>query len=522
MRGSSRGMLLVGLLLIGAAWAALGQQQGGTLDFGLTGTIVTIDPGVAVDNAGMTVIRSCYDRLVTMTPDGTSVEPDLASSWTISDDGLTYTFYLVENATFHDGSVLTADAVKYSLERSINLGKGWSDMLIEAVAEDGITVVGDYEIVINLTKPTPFFLDLLAMPGPASVLNPAIVDAHITDEDPFAETFLYENVAGSGPFELVEWVHSQYLAMERNDEYWDTPAYLDQVIMRSVPEASTASTMIQGGDLDIVGNLPPEVFAMLDARDDVNVVHTGTLGFSAFYFNCADAILSNVLVRQALSYAYDYDTTLAIAGPLGRPMSSLLLEGMMGHDPDLKPYEQDLLMARGLLAQAGYPNGFEMTCFYPAWGTIPDLMVAAQAAFAEIGVTMEIQEVSFGPYLEAVNNGDSPMFAWEGGPSLNDPHAHLYSRAHSSQIGTGSGGNLFNYSNGAVDALLVAGLNEVDQRKRAEIYTQVDRILYEDAVAIWNWQEVDVRAVRANVHGFVMPVFGGDPDFSVIYMDPAE
>lgn len=519
MRNKGKGLVAGVTLMAAVGLTVLGQQQGGTLDFAMTGTIVTIDPGVAVDNAGMTVIRACYDRLVEMTPDGTDIRPGLAKSWTISDDGLTYTFLLVENATFHDGSPVTADAVKYSLERSINLGKGWSDMLIEAIAEDGITVVNDYEIVLHLTKPTPFFLDLLALAGPGSILNPAVVEANITDEDPFAETFLYENVAGSGPFKLVEWSHGQYLAMERNDDYWGTPAYLDQVIMRSIPEASTQSTMIQGGDLDVAANLPPEVFAMLDARDDVNVLSSNTLGFSALYFNCTDPILSNVLVRQALSYAFDYETALAIAGPLGTPSNGLLMRGMMGYDTEREPYQQDLVRARELLTRAGYPNGFTMTCIYPPWGTIPDLMVTAQAAFAEVGVTMKIQEMAFGPYLEAVNNGDSPVFAWEGGPVLNDPHAQLYQRVHSSQIGTGSGGNIQNYSNAAVDALLEAGLNEVDQAKRAEIYAQVNRILFDEAISIWLWQEVDLRAVRANVHGLVIPVVGGDPDFSVVYMD---
>jgi peptide/nickel transport system substrate-binding protein len=279
MRGHVKGLLLIGLLIIGVTGlAAVGQQQGGTLNYGLTGTIVTIDPGVAVDNAGMTVIRACYDRLVEMTPNGEDIAPGLASSWTISDDGLTYTFYLVETATFHDGSAVTADAVAYSLNRSLDLGKGWSDMLIEAVADDGITVVGDHEIVIQLSKSTPFFLDLLALAGPGSVLNPAIVEANVTDEDPFAETFLFENTAGSGVFKLVEWSHGQYLAMERNDAYWGTAAYLDQLILRSVPEASTASTMIQGGDLDIAGNLPAEIFAVLGAREDVNILYTGGLG----------------------------------------------------------------------------------------------------------------------------------------------------------------------------------------------------------------------------------------------------
>lgn len=520
MRGHMKGLLLIGILIIGVTGlAAFGQQQGGTLNYGLTGTIVTIDPGVSGDAMGMTVIRNIYDRLIESTPDGKGIRPGLASSWTVSDDGLTYTFILVENATFHDGSAVTADAVKYSLERSMNLGKGWSDMLIEAIAEDGITVVSDYEIAIQLSKPTAFFLDLVAMPGPASVLNPAIVDANITDEDPFAETFLFDNTAGSGPFKLVEWVHGQYLAMERNDSYWGTSAYLDQVVMRVVPEPSTTSTMLQGGDLDIAGNLPTEVFAMLDARDDINVVYTAGLAFSALYFDCSDEIMGNVLVRKALSYAYDYETASEIVGNSGKELNGLLLDGMMGHDPDRKPYEQDLLMARGLLAQAGYPNGFEMTVLYPAWGTIPDLMVVSQAAFAQIGVTMEIQEVTFGPYLDAVNNGDTPMFAWEGGPNFNDPHAQLYSRVHSSQIGTGSSGNINNYDNPAVDALLEAGLIETDQEKRAELYAQVDRILFEDAISIWNWQEVDTRAIRTSVHGFVMPVVGSHPDFTIVYKD---
>lgn len=511
--------LVFGMLVtVAVGIGALGQQQGGTLDFGLTGTIVTIDPGVAVDNAGMTVIRSCYDRLVEMSPDGTEVVPGLASTWEISEDGLTYTFTLVDDATFHDGSPVTADAVEYSLNRSMNLGKGWSDMLIDAIADAAITVVSETELVLQLSKPTPFFLDLLALAGPASVLNPAVVEANVTDDDPYAEAFLFENVAGSGAFKLVEWAHGQYLAMKRNDDYWGEPAYLDAVFMRSVPEASTASAMIQGGDLDIAGNLPPEVFEMLAERDDVNVVYTGTLGFSAFYFNCADEIMDDPRVRQALSYAYDYETALAIAGPLGKPMSGLLLPGMMGYDPNREPYTQQLDKARELLADAGYSQGFEITCSYPQWGTIPDLMVAGQAAFAQVGVTMEIQQMAFGPYLEAVNAGQSPLFVWEGSPALNDPHAHLYQRVHSSNIGTGSGGNINNYANAAVDALLEAGLNEVEQEKRAEIYAEVDRILFEDAISIWNWQEVDVRAVRTDVNGFVMPVIGV-PDFTIVWME---
>jgi peptide/nickel transport system substrate-binding protein len=520
MRGHMKGLLLIGILIIGVTGlAAFGQQQGGTFNYGLSGTIVGIDPGVNGDAMGMTVIRNIYDRLIENTPDGKGIRPGLASSWTVSDDGLTYTFFLVENATFHDGAPLTATDVKYSLDRSMNLAKGWSDMLILAIAEDGITVVSDYEIVLQLSQPTPFFLDLIAMPGPASVINPAIVEANITDEDPFAETFLLDNAAGSGPFKLVEWAHGQYLAMERNDNYWGTPAFLDQVIMRVVPEPSTMSTMLQGGDLDIGGNLPSEVYALLDAREDIDVVYTPGLAFSALYFDCSDEIMSNVLVRKALSYAYDYETASDIVGSSGTELNGLLLAGMMGHDADRKPYEQDLLMARGLLAQAGYPNGFEMTVLYPAWGTIPDLMVVSQAAFAEIGVTMEIQEVTFGPYLDAINNGGSPMFAWEGGPNFNDPHSQLYERVHSSRIGTGSSGNINNYANSAVDALLEAGLVETDQTKRAELYAQVDRILFEDAISIWNWQEVDTRAIRTSVHGFVMPGVGAHPDFTVVYKD---
>jgi len=519
MRGSATRKMLVGLLLVATLGVlVVAQQQGGTLDYGLTGTIVTIDPGVAVDSAGMTVIRACYDRLVEMSADGTEVVPALAKSWTVSEDGLTYTFYLVDNATFHDGSPVNADAVKYSLDRSLALGKGWSDMLIEAVAEGGVAVVNDYELTITLTKSTPFFFDLLALAGPASVVNPAIVEANITEDDPYAENYLYENTAGSGAFKLVEWSHGQYLAMERNENYWGTPAYLDEVIMRVVPEASTASTMVQGGDLDVAANLPPEVFQMLDARDDVKVLEFSILAFAAFYFDCSHEILSNVLVRQALSYAYDYETTLAVVGPGNNEMNGLLMPGMLGHDPERAPYHQDFDKARELLDEAGYPDGFSMTCFYPPWGVIPELMVVAQAAFAQVGVDMEIQEIAFGPYLEAVNNGDSPLFAWVGSPSINDPHAQLYSRVHSSQIGTGSGGNINNYSDAAVDALLEAGLNETDQAKRAEIYTQVDRILFEQAISIWQYVEAQQRAVRENVHGFIWPVIGV-PDFSIVYMD---
>jgi len=514
-------IVLVGLAMgMAAVSLSVGAEAGGVLNYGISGRITTIDPAVCVDDYGIFVIKNTYERLVEETLDGTNVVPGLAESWTVSPDGLTYTFKLRPGVTFYDdGSPVTAEAVRFSLERALRLAKGKTWLLEGVLDPEGIRVHNDDEISINLFKPTPFLLQILASPVPASIINPRTVEANSTVDDPEGETYLYENTAGTGPFKVTEWAHGQYIVLDRNPGYWQEGLpKLNRLVLRVVTEPATASSMLQGGELDIVYRLPSDVTAYLSTRPGIRTLSQPRLEFTALYFNCMLRPVDDINVRRALSYAIDYETAMKIVGFQGQRMTGFLLSGMLGYDPNRLGYTQDLEKAKKLLSEAGYPDGFALTCQYPVWGNIPDVMVAVQADLVKVGVKLELQQIAFGPYLDLVNKGEIPLFPWEGSPPINDPHSFLFPRVSSTQIGTGSGGNVTNYANPAVDLLLEGGLAELDPAKREKIYQALDAALTSDAVAIWLWQTVAQQPVCTWVKDYVYPVLGL-PNMSQVYLE---
>ena len=513
---------LIGTLLLlgGASLAENGRD--GTLNYGFTGQIPEpgFDPAVVVSDAATIILRNTYGRLVEYSEDATELHPGLAKNWEVSNDGLTYTFHLREGVKFHDGTPLKAEDVYYSFNRVMEIGEGYSWLLTQNIAEDGITVQGEHQLKIRLKKPFPAFLNVMADQHVANVVNSAVVKEHASDEDPWAKDYLYDHAPGTGPFKLTEWKHNQYIALERNEGYWEGKPKLEKIIFQIIPEPETASLMLRKGELDMVQKLPTEITNFVAAKEGIKISSAPALQYTQFLFNHRIPPLDNKKVRQAICYAINYESLMKniVGREQGVRMKGMLLQGMLGYDSQRFGYSHRPEKARELLQEAGHPDGFEISIEYPVWGNIPRMAVLIQANLAEVGIRAKLKEMAFGPFLEAVKNGDIPIFPWEGSPAYNEPSGFLYPKLHSKNIGKGSGGNVAAYSNPKVDKLLEEVMEELDEERRAELYGEIDEIVTRDAYGIFLYQNVLRRSLRTWVKGYTTPVLQG-PDFSEVYIE---
>jgi peptide/nickel transport system substrate-binding protein len=270
-----------------------------------------IDPATCYDARGSLIIHNLYDRLVGYnTADTKEINPRLAERWEISSDGMEYTFYLREDATFHDGSPVTADAVKYSFDRVLTMNQPPSWMMAQCMDLDSTQVVDEYTVKITLTKPYAAFLPILCYTV-ASIVNPDVIEANggIVENEESEWLNLNEGGAGSGPYELVEWEPNERILLKRNDDYWRGPANLENVKVMFIPEVGTRVMYMKKGDADIATVFPETNIPDLLGADGVKIFADPSFDIMFLVLGCRGSLVHKE-VRQAMCMAMDYDTIL--------------------------------------------------------------------------------------------------------------------------------------------------------------------------------------------------------------------
>ena len=371
--------------------ASSGASDRNTLVIGVPSDIHVLDPAISHDNFDWRQIYPCYDRLVRYrTVDGkgsTQVEPMAAESWTVSDGGMVWTFKIRPGITFDDGSPLNAQAVKFSFERLMKIGKGPSDNL---GAIESIQATDDATLVIKLKNPYGPFLQTLAT-NAACIVNPAVMN-HEKDGD-MAQAWLAQNTDGSGPFKLTEWQRGQRAVLEAKPTYWGGAPKIKKVIIRFMSESADRRMALERGDIDIAENILVDQIPGLEKNPNVVVDRFPSQFVEYMYLNCQKPPLDAKLVRQALSHAVDYQGIIQyVLQGNGVQMRGPIPKGMWGHDPDVRQYSRDVAKARALLKKAGFGQGMTLTLIYSerraSWEQIATLL---QSNFADIGVTLNLE-----------------------------------------------------------------------------------------------------------------------------------
>lgn len=498
------------------AAGATTPQRGGTLRWSMVQQVRTLDPAIAYDEITAYFTHALFDTLVGYEgadPDqpgsGLTIVPHLAEAWTISDDHLVYTFTLRPGIAFSDGQPVVAGDFVYGLERVLTTSDSPYPAFLDDIAgaKDlvagkaktcaGLRAIDDRHLEIRLTRPYAGFLYLLAM----SFTTPqkrAWVEG--------AGDQLRRRVLGTGPWILTAWDEGQRLELARNPRYWDRsrPLLDGQVILENIPR-DTAFLMFEAGDLDVVDRLPGPVYTWIQTRDDWRpFVHASSaMNVYGERMNVTRKPFDDVRVRRAMNYALNKDHVVRLLAGGATPAHGLLPPGLFGRDATLTPYPYDPDRARALLAEAGYPDGFDIE-----YVTIKDddsekLAASMQADLARVGVRMKVTLMSFATYLSAVGRPDGPSFSYSAWfADFPDPSNFIDTRFHSRQIAKENSNNDSFYANPALDTLIDAARLEGDPTRRAAMYRQIERVLYDDAPWIWSYHRKFVEVTQPYVRGY--------------------
>src|SRR5215470_17669436 len=401
----NRRVALVALALIAAALVsvALAVPPKDAIVVGLLAEPVTMDPPQISDLNSTRVIKRIFEGLTAQELGTYKIVPGLAQKWDISKDGLTYTFYLRPNVKFHDGTPLTAEAVKFCFDRQMNdQGPFYATGTYPYVKGflgnvAGVEVVNPSTVQIRLKAPLTPFLQYLAHQS-LFIYSPEALKKWGKD--------MVKHPVGTGPFKLETWEPGVKVVLARNDDYWGGAPKIRQAIYVPIIEAQARLSAIKTGEIDLTIDVPPD--SLDDLRRDPNVVVAESNSSAAWYvaLNTRHPILKDKRVRQALNYAVNKDAIIRDILKGTAIVSKSPLSPVYGsyHEDQVTLYPYDPAKAKALLKDSGYPSGFDLTFFVPESGSgmqsPVEMATVIQANLAQVGVRAKIQTMEWGAYLK--------------------------------------------------------------------------------------------------------------------------
>ena len=431
-------------------------------------------------------------------------EPVMAESWEENDDG-SWTFKLKEDIVYSNGETLTASDVAYTVERGMLSPTSYMAGLLTLAGIDDpaqVEVVDDYTVKFNI-KPgaSPIFLELLSELNMV-ILDKETLDTHATEEDPWATEWAPLNMVGTGPYVLEKVEPGVEFIYGPSPTHYDAANYPknDGIVIKVIPTAADRILLLKQGEVDVLRGIPYSEIEDLEADPDIDVLIYPSIDTRNIALNHNVAPFDDVAVRQAISYAIPYDDILDVvwAGHATQ-LKSVIPEGMPTSDSSFYPFEYDPEKAKTLLAEAGYPDGFETTLFARADNQDDqDIAVIVQDALREIGVTVNIESLLSAAYAERqTSQRDMPMFFFDLIMYVNDPFYTVYWQA--------TCGGFINYANSCdpeIDRLYQEGLFEPDPAVREEISKEIQKLHVESAPWLFLAQPDSVTAVRSDIKGW--------------------
>lgn len=510
-------LVLAVVLSSGLAVAAEQPRYGGRLVVVMGVEPPTMDNTRMTCGPAATVSRLMAPPLVDQGIDGTPL-PYLAESWEFSPDALTLTLYLRQGVKFHDGTPFNAEAVRFNLERFLRPGVAFRFM-IDRIIE--VEVVGEYTVNLHLSEPFAPMMKHLAHSFVA-MHSPTAVKALGPDA-------LIEHPVGTGPFTMVEWIRGERLVLVANEDYWGGRPYLDEIVFKIVPEIGARVAMLEAGDAQMAWVIPPHDAPRLEANPAITVL-LEPLGPRMMYLGLNNQLppFDDVRVRHAINYAIDREAIVNyILLGVGAVADAPIAAGIFGHHP-VGPWPYNPERARELLAEAGFPDGFDTVLLHPTGRYVMDVAIAEaiHAMLANVGIRAEMVTKEWAAFLafltrpieEAVVDPAVKMFFIGWGTITGDADYGLFLTLHP-DMWVPHGRNRVFYYNREVGNLLDAARTELDTDRRLELYAQAIELIWADAPWAFLYVEGMVSATRANVHGIFLHPIGEIPRFERAWID---
>ncbi len=487
-------------------------RDGGSITITYKDDVATLDPAIGYDWQNWSMIKSIFDGLMDYVPGTTELRPGLAESYEISPDGLVYTFHLRPGVTFHNGREMTATDVKYSLDRVTNPrtqspGAGFFgsiagyDTVADGTSVDlsGVVVKDPATVQITLSRPDATFLHVMAL-NFASVVPREAVDAAGAD--------FGKHPVGTGAFKLADWTIGQRLVLAKNPDYWRAGLpHLDEVTFEVGQEPIVALLRLQSGEVDVPGDgIPPAKFTevMSNPAEAARVVEGGQLQTGYITMNVTMKPFDQKEVRQAVNMAINKDRIVQVINGRAVPATQPLPPSMPGYTKGYAGYPYDPAKAKALLADAGFPDGFETELYVMNTDPNPRIAQAIQQDLAQVGIKAAIRSLAQANVIAAGGEKDQAPMIWSGGMAwiadFPDP-SNFYGPILGCAGAVPGGWNWSWYCNADLDAAAAKADSIVDPAKEAErmkAWSDIYMKVMDDApwVPVFNEQRFTMRSPR--------------------------
>lgn len=491
--------LFLALVMVGAVLPGCGdgsKDPGGQGNNGKTGEPVkggeitvgiaqdlddSLDPHQTVAAGTREVLFNIFEGLVKPNSDGEMI-PAVAEKYTLSEDGTTYTFTLREGVKFHNGQTVTAEDVVYSINRCAAVPEGQEKPLVAAFsAVKSVEALDEKTVAVTIAQRDLEFI---------SYMTAAIIPADYENQDTAP--------VGTGPFRFVSRTPQQDFVMERFEDYWGAPAWLDKVTYKICENADALVMNLNGGSIDLCAHLTSAQASQLNQSFQVL---EGTMNLvQAIYLNNQAKPFDNQMVRQALCYAIDRQGIMdMVADGHGTAVGSSIYPAFTKYFlPELvDKYPHSVEKAKELLAQAGYPDGFDMTISVPNnYQPHMDTAEVVAEQLREAGINVTIQPVEWSTWLDTIYNGRQFQATVVGVDAAN-----MTARAMLERFTSDYGKNFINYNNPAYDALFQKAINAQDEAEQTDLYKQMETMLADTAANVYIQDLCDLVAMRQDLGG---------------------
>jgi len=446
-----------------------------------------LDPHDHMETPAWNVLLNLFDTLLQRDPN-IKMEKVLAESYRIVNDK-TWEFKIRKGVKFHNGEDCNAASFKFALERMADPKNKLRQTVFQGVIER-VDVMDDTTFRIITKDPYPVMDAMLCIYG-----QPLPVK-YFNEKGP---AYFANNPVGNGPYKFVRWVKDEYILLEADEKYWRGAPRIKKVIFRPIPEATTRVAALQTQEADIITNIPPHLMKLMDwkGRSYVSKVPSVRVIFMAFDTTKGGPV-ADKRVRQAIAMGINLETNIKkVLEGNGVLLGSPLTDKHFGYDPSVKPYDYNPEKAKELLAEAGYPNGFEFLINSPSGRYLNDKEMAEAAAgdLRKIGIRANVKTHEWGTYMNAMmyTHNAPPAYILGWGNTSFDADFTINPLMRTDKI-------LSNVSIPKLDALIDQGISTMDKKKRQKIYSDAAKVIKEEVAWAWVYQQVDIYGVNERVN----------------------
>lgn len=523
--------ILLTTIFLTLAMTISGIAQEKVLVFGSSGDAVRLDPADVTDGESIQRMDNIFEGLVEYVEGSTEIKPCLAESWDISEDGTEIVFNLRKGVKFHDGTDFNADAVVFSFERQYNpehpyheYGEWayWGYMFGDV---EKMEKIDDYTVKLVLEEPNASIMTSMAM-FTVAIVSPANAEKYKEDA--------FKNPCGTGPFKFVEWVKDDHITLEANEDYWRERTQLDQLIFRVIEDPSARLLALEVGEIQGMEYPNPADLERIEDNPDLKLLsepgmNVGYMAMNTGY-GYVDANKNGVKdddeplektpgyfepltkkeVRKAINMAIDKES---IVNDIYMGTASVAKNGLppvvVGYNDEIEDYPYDPERAKELLAEAGYPDGFEVTLHVmpvsrPYMFDPPKIGEAIQSYLAAVDIDVSFYQVDWGTYLQETEAGEHQMclLGWTGDNGDPDNFMNVLYGLNAASIGTA--GNYAFYTSQTNQELLTQAVRTYDVDKRVSYYKKAQELIHEDAGWVYLAHSNQNVVFRDNVVGYTL------------------